>query len=88
MNEVMKPGLEGGGPVRDIPGPAKGVWRLGHVQMTGDLGRVRCGPPSLSAPPGVLEEVDDVSTGRRILRDGGSGSAGSEIGRSALPHHI
>ena len=88
IDEVMKPSLEGGGPVRDLPGPTQGVWRLGQVKLTGDLGRVRRGTPIPSAPSDILEEVDDISTGGRILRDSVSGSAWSDIGRSALLHHI
>ena len=78
INKVMKPGLEGGGPVRDLPGTAKGVWRLGQVQLTGYLGRVRHGTQISSAPPDVLEAIDDGSTGRRILQDGVSGSVGKK----------
>ena len=31
---------EGGGPVRDLPGPTQGVRRLGKVQVPIDIGRV------------------------------------------------
>ena len=37
-------GLEGGGPVHDIPGPAQGVLRLGQVQTPGNPGGIRRRP--------------------------------------------
>ena len=39
-------GLEGRGPVRDIPRPAQGVWRLGQVQVPGYLRNLWRGTPS------------------------------------------
>ena len=56
--------------------------------MPGDLGRVQRGPLIPSAPPDILEAVDDDSKVGRILQDGVSGNAFSDTGRSALPHHI
>ena len=47
--------------------------------MPGDLGRIRRGIPSPAAPPDILEAVDDGRKGGRILRDGVSGSAWSDI---------
>ena len=42
--------------------------------MPGDLGRVQCGPLSLSVPPDVLEAVDDGIKGRWLLQDGFQGA--------------
>ena len=80
--------LEGGSPVRDLPGPSQGVLRLGQVQVPGYLGRLHHGPPIMSAPPDVLETVDAGGKGGRLLRDGVSGILWSDTGRSALLHHI
>ena len=84
----MNGGLEVGGPVCDIPGPAQGVWLLGQVQVHLYPGRLRHGPPSLSAPPELLEEANYGGKGGRILRDGVSGIFQSDAGKPALPHHI
>ena len=81
-------GLEGGGPTCDISGPAQGVWRLGQVQVPGNLGGVGRGPLIQAAPPEVVEAVENGRKGGRILRDGVSVSTWSDTGRSALPHHI
>ena len=64
-------GLEGGGPVHDIPGPAQGVCRLGQVQVPVDIGGVRRGNPD---PGGYYRHTGGewlwsqgqaVTTGRR-----------------------
>ena len=60
-------GLEGGGPICDIPGTAQVVIRLGQVQVPRDLGRVRHGPPSLSDPSDVLSEIVNGGEGGGII---------------------
>ena len=76
-------GLEGVGPVRDLPEPAQGVWRLRQVNVPGDIGRLQRGPSSLSASPDILGAVDDGGKGGRLLRSSVSGSSWR-----ALSHHI
>ena len=73
-------GLEGGGPVRDLSGLAQGVWSFGQVQVTRDLGRVRRGPLSLSAPSDVLAEIVNGGEGGGILREGFQGISGRDTG--------
>ena len=63
-------GLEGGGTVRDIPGPAQGVWCLGQVQVPIDPGGLRCGIPSMPDTPDILEADEDGSEGGRVLWGG------------------
>ena len=47
-------GHEGGGPVRDLPGPAQGVWRLGQVQVPIDIGRLQDWTQSYTTPEDVM----------------------------------
>ena len=81
-------GLEIGGPVRDLPGHVQGVWRIGHVQVPGDIGGVRRGPPIPEATTDILEATNDGCKGEQLLQDFVPRSAWGDAGRSALPHHI
>ena len=45
-------------------------WRLVEVQLNLDSGSLQHGPPSLLAPPDVLEADDDGSKGGRLLWGG------------------
>ena len=55
--------------------------------MPGDIGRLQCGPPSMSDPPDILEVVDNGGKGGRLLRDGVPGSAWRDTERSTFPQN-
>ena len=81
-------GLEGGVSVRDLPGPAQSILRLGQVQVPGDLGGRRRWPPIQADPPDILEAPHDGGEGGGLLLDIIPGSVRGGVGRSALPHHL
>ena len=81
-------GLEGGGTVRDIPGPAQGVWRLGQVQVPRNTGGIWCRSPGQETATDLLKAPHHGGAGGRVLRNGLSGGERGDTGRSDSPHHI
>ena len=81
-------GLEGVGHVRDLPGLAQGVWRLGQIPVPGNPGGIRRQSPIQGITKDLLEAPHHGVTDGRVLRDGFWGRYRGDAGRSVSPHHI
>ena len=63
-------GLDGGGPVQDLTGPAQGVLCLEQVHIPRNPRGLRGGTSSMLAPPEILRLAEDGGEGGRLLRVG------------------
>ena len=81
-------GLEGGGPLRDLPGPDQSVRRLGQVQVSGDPRGLRRRPKLQEASDYLLVPPDHGGQSGGLLRNGVQRGESRNAGRPAVPHNI
>ena len=81
-------GLEGGVPLRDIPGPDQSVRRLGQIQVTGDPEGLRRRPKRLETNDKLLAPPDRGGQSGGLLWNGIQRGVRRDAGRPAVHHHI